>query len=275
MVLKLIEIKGDKNMSNQIMPFSYENKEVRIVKDNEGNPWRVAKDVCEVLEHSNVSMAIEKLDDDERSKFNLGRQGEVNIISEPGLYKLIFQSRKEEAKKFTRWITHEVLPAIRKSGRYENDYVKKLDDKRRAMFSELNILKAEQRLENTIREEARKIETGKKKIEDLNHLPVLKQKVEEFLLDEDAVFETNCRRVLKFIRKKGGRVKRQVILNSRVRDNIDVYNAVLDFLVSKGSLALDKSHSHIPMWSYTLDDSVIWSNSVISPEIRISVKYGN
>ena len=63
-------------------------------------------------------MAIESLDDDERSKYSLGRQGEVNIINESGLYALVFKSRKPEAKAFRKWVTSEVLPTIRKTGQY-------------------------------------------------------------------------------------------------------------------------------------------------------------
>lgn len=84
----------------------------------DGEPWFVAKDVCDALDLSNPSVAVSALDDDERAKFNLGRQGETNIISEPGLYKLVMRSRKPEAKAFQRWVTHEVLPAIRRHGAY-------------------------------------------------------------------------------------------------------------------------------------------------------------
>lgn len=87
----------------------------------DGEPWFVAADVCRALEHSNVSSALERLDDDERSKLNLGRQGETNIVNEPGLYTLVLGSRKPEAKAFKRWITHEVLPSIRKTGAYATD----------------------------------------------------------------------------------------------------------------------------------------------------------
>jgi prophage antirepressor-like protein len=86
--------------------------------DEDGNPWFVAKDVCDALGLSNVSVTLDSLDDDERSKFNLGRQGFVNVVSEPGLYSLIMRSRKPEAKAFKRWITHEVIPSIRKTGQY-------------------------------------------------------------------------------------------------------------------------------------------------------------
>lgn len=61
---------------------------------------------------------MKRLDDDERSRFNLGRQGETNIVNEAGLYVLVLGSRKPEAHEFKRWVTHEVLPQIRKTGGY-------------------------------------------------------------------------------------------------------------------------------------------------------------
>ena len=87
----------------------------------DGEPWFVATDVCKALELSNPTSATEKLDDDERSKFNLGRQGNATIINEPGLYSLVLGSRKPSAKAFKRWIIHEVVPKIRKHGMYATD----------------------------------------------------------------------------------------------------------------------------------------------------------
>lgn len=94
--------------------------EVRTVI-REGQPWFVAADVCRVLELSNPTVAVERLDEDERAKLNLGRQGEGTIVNEPGLYTLVLGSRKPEAKAFKRWITHEVIPAIRQHGAYLTD----------------------------------------------------------------------------------------------------------------------------------------------------------
>ncbi|WP_134644792.1 ORF6C domain-containing protein [Weissella cibaria] len=91
---------------------------VRTVEIND-EVWFVATDVANVLGLSNVSMSSKALDDDERSKFNLGRQGEVNVINEPGLYNFIGSSRKTEAKQFMRWVRHKVLPSIRKTGGYQ------------------------------------------------------------------------------------------------------------------------------------------------------------
>ncbi|MBD7914517.1 phage antirepressor KilAC domain-containing protein [Clostridium sp. Sa3CUN1] len=95
--------------------------EVRVIsKENE--PWFVVKDVCSILDLSNPTVAIQNLDSDEVTKLNLGGQiGETNLINESGLYTLIIRSRKEEAKKFRKWVTSEVLPSIRKHGMYAKD----------------------------------------------------------------------------------------------------------------------------------------------------------
>ena len=90
---------------------------VRVV-ERDGEPWFVAADVCNVLDLSNPTIAVSRLDEDERAKFNLGRQGDATIVNEPGLYTLVLGSRKPEAKAFKRWITHEVIPTIRKHGAY-------------------------------------------------------------------------------------------------------------------------------------------------------------
>lgn len=105
-------------MNNEIQRFEFEGAALRTLTDENGEPWFVAKDVCDILGHSNVSMALDRLDDDERSKFNLGRQGETNIVNEAGLYSLVLGSRKPEAHEFKRWVTHEVLPSIRRHGAY-------------------------------------------------------------------------------------------------------------------------------------------------------------
>ena len=104
-------------MDNTLQVFNYKEHQVRTVEVN-GEVWFVAKDVCDILEIQNVTQAVQNLDEDERSMHYIGRQGEANIISEAGLYKLIFNSRKPEAKEFTRWVTHEVLPAIHRTGTF-------------------------------------------------------------------------------------------------------------------------------------------------------------
>ncbi|HDF8568326.1 TPA: hypothetical protein PEO98_002483 [Enterobacter hormaechei subsp. hoffmannii] len=109
---------------NALSVFSFqESHQVRVVLVG-GDPWFVALDVIKALKLTNPTMALKSLDDDERAKFNLGRQGETNIISESGLYTLILRCRDAvkqgtTAWRFRKWVTNEVLPAIRKTGGYE------------------------------------------------------------------------------------------------------------------------------------------------------------
>lgn len=108
-------------MSDQIIPFRYaEAAELRAVTVD-GEPWFVANDVTAILGVGNTSQALSYLDDDERGVITsdtLGGPQLVSIVSEAGLYSLILRSRKAEAKAFKRWITHTVLPEIRRTGSF-------------------------------------------------------------------------------------------------------------------------------------------------------------
>ncbi|MGG3452336.1 phage antirepressor KilAC domain-containing protein [Domibacillus aminovorans] len=98
--------------------FHYSGNQVRTIAKGE-EIWFVAKDVCDILEINNPSDSLKRLDEDEKALVsNEGFRGPVNVINESGLYSLVLGSRKEEAKQFKRWITHEVLPTIRKTGGY-------------------------------------------------------------------------------------------------------------------------------------------------------------
>lgn len=107
---------------NTLTVFEHENLGQIRTAMVDGDPWFVAADVCQVLGLANPSEAISVLDDDEKNTLSIseGIRGNpnVNIISEAGLYTLIFRSRKKAAKEFKRWVTHEVLPSIRKTGAY-------------------------------------------------------------------------------------------------------------------------------------------------------------
>ena len=106
---------------NDIVLFSNQRfGNVRCVSVN-GEPWFVAKDVCDILELTNSRKATSRLDEDEKADVTLsdGRQNRsMTIINESGLYNLIMSSKKPEAKEFRRWITHEVIPSIRQNGGY-------------------------------------------------------------------------------------------------------------------------------------------------------------
>lgn len=105
---------------NKITPFEFHHRQFRAVEIDE-QLWFVAKDVCDILEIGNVSQAVSRLDEDERgiiSNDTLSGTQEMLIVSESGLYALIWSSRKPEAKTFRRWVSREVLPQIRKTGSY-------------------------------------------------------------------------------------------------------------------------------------------------------------
>ena len=102
---------------NDLQIFVYSGEQLRTIQRPDGL-WWVLRDVCQVLGLSNPTVVASRLEDDERTKFNLGRQGEAIIINEPGLYAVILRSDKPQAKAFKRWVTHEVLPSIRKTGAY-------------------------------------------------------------------------------------------------------------------------------------------------------------
>lgn len=91
--------------------------EVRTVTVND-EPMFCLTDICKALEMSNPTMVAQRLDEDERTKLDLGRQGETNFITESGLYAVILRSDKPNARKFRKWVTSEVLPSIRKTGSY-------------------------------------------------------------------------------------------------------------------------------------------------------------
>lgn len=106
-------------MSAAIIPFDFEEQAVRVVMQDDA-PWFVVADVCRVLEIGNPSDVIRRLDEDEATLDTIeGSHRPTNLINESGLYALILTSRKPAAKRFRKWVTAEVLPALRTRGRYE------------------------------------------------------------------------------------------------------------------------------------------------------------
>lgn len=106
---------------NAITPFDFEGHAVRVIHDEAGLPWFVARDVCEALGLAKHDTAVERLDHDEKGSHTMGTLGgdqSLTTVNEAGLYRLILTSRKPEARRFSRWVTHDVLPALRKHGHY-------------------------------------------------------------------------------------------------------------------------------------------------------------
>ncbi len=122
-------------MNTKPAVFSFESESnIRAILID-GEPWFVAIDVIKALQLTNPTMSLKALDEDERSKFNLGRQGNTNIISESGLYTLILRCRDAVTPgtipyRFRKWVTSEVLPQIRKTGRYVREELSQADKAR-------------------------------------------------------------------------------------------------------------------------------------------------
>ena len=111
---------------NQMVPFAFGDSMVRVRMDENGNPWWVAKDVAVILGLQNIRQNLAELDDAEKITVSTtdgnpraGIPHQYALVSESGLYALVFRSRKPEAKAFSKWVRSEVLPALRKNGRYE------------------------------------------------------------------------------------------------------------------------------------------------------------
>lgn len=109
-------------MNNEIQKFDFKGAPLRTLTDKAGEPWFVLKDCMSILDLGNPTETVKMFDKDEFSTTevidSIGRRQQTYIISEPGLYRLVMKSRKPEAKEFQRWVTHEVLPSIRKHGGY-------------------------------------------------------------------------------------------------------------------------------------------------------------
>lgn len=109
-------------MSNEIQRFDFKGESLRALTNMAGEPWFVLKDCMSILDLGNPTETVKMFDDDEFSTTevidSIGRRQQAYVISEPGLYRLVMRSRKPEAKEFQRWVTHEVLPSIRKHGAY-------------------------------------------------------------------------------------------------------------------------------------------------------------
>jgi len=116
---------------SELTVFNFKEKEVRTI-NIDSQVWFVAKDIAEILEYSDTQVMTRRLDDDEKGMQNLHTHGgmqELTIINESGLYNAILGSNKPEAKTFKKWVTSEVLPSIRKTGKYEKESEKDVEKK--------------------------------------------------------------------------------------------------------------------------------------------------
>lgn len=108
-----------------MIQFQFDNQNIRVITDDNGEPWFNANEICDVLGYGNPRQAVDShVDADDVQKMDaidsMGRKQLANHVNESGMYALIFGSTKDEAKRFKRWVTHEVLPTIRKTGGYSH-----------------------------------------------------------------------------------------------------------------------------------------------------------
>ena len=138
----------EKVMAQRFEIFSKENLgSVRTIFENDV-PWFCVPDVCKILDLKNPTVAAQRIDEEDKAKFNLGLINSefVNFVNESGLYQLIMRSKKPEAKIFIRWITKEVIPSIRKHGYYSN--APQFDERDRAKLAVVNAATEEERMIN-------------------------------------------------------------------------------------------------------------------------------
>ena len=140
---------------NDLQIFTYQQSTVRTV-ERAGEPWFVLKDVCDVLNLTTPARVAERLDKDEVSQTHLtdslGRQQETTIINESGLYSVILRSDKPEAKPFRKWVTSEVIPAIRRHGSYSRKPLTPAEQ----LLAQANVLVEQERRLSALEETAEK-----------------------------------------------------------------------------------------------------------------------
>lgn len=160
-------------MSTDVQCFSFGSARLRVLTDLSGDAWFLAKDACDILGLGNSRQAVAQLDDDEKNTviINDGIPGnpQKTIISEPGLYRLIMRSRKPDAKNFQRWLTHQVLPTLRRTGTYTIPATPTTTGDREARFAQavLDARTLMDQLENRIHQQEQRIQAHKNEIREL------------------------------------------------------------------------------------------------------------
>lgn len=204
---------------NELTVFNNEEfGEVRTITID-GEPWFVANDILRVLAVSNSKDALRTLDDDEKSGvdniYPHGRKQKTNCVSEAGLYSIILRSRKPEAKAFKRWITHDIIPTIRKTGGYVNDAAQFID----SYFGQLDsaqkhaltmIFNESKRMTAQLKEQAPKVDfydtfVSSDKCTGLRvtakEFGVPEREFVKFLIDEKYLYRTPSKQLLPYAKK--------------------------------------------------------------------------
>ena len=192
---------------NDLSVFNFQGKPVRVVKDEKGEPWFVAKDIADALGYTSTEAMTRRLDEDEKGATicsTLGGEQKMNIINESGVYSSILGSSKPNAKTFKRWVTHEVLPAIRKDGGYMISKPNETPEElmaRALLVANATMERQKKRLEeleNTVTEMTPHAEYSKKVLASENlhtvnsigvHLGISAQKLNKFLVAQGWIYK--------------------------------------------------------------------------------------
>ena len=223
---------------NALSVFDFEGSTVRVITDESGEPWFVASDLAKILGYRMASDMTRRLDDDEKGTRSVRTPSgvqQMTIITEAGLYVAILGSKVEGAQRFKRWVTHEVLPAIRKTGMYATpDTVDRILDNPDVMIGILQRYK-EAKEENT-RQAAQ--------------LEAQKPKVEAYYDFMDSTGLLLVRDTVKLLSKNGVKIKEKELRQMMVawdwayRDETTKSWRPTSYAVERGYLALVPPHSH-------------------------------
>ena len=223
---------------NALSVFDFEGSTVRVITDESGEPWFVASDLAKILGYRMASDMTRRLDDDEKGTRSVRTPSgvqQMTIITEAGLYVAILGSKVEGAQRFKRWVTHEVLPAIRKTGMYATpDTVDRILDNPDVMIGILQRYK-ETKEENT--RQAAQLEAQKPKVE----------AYDDFM---DSTGLLLVRDTVKLLSKNGVKIKEKELRQMMVawdwayRDETTKSWRPTSYAVERGYLALVPPHSH-------------------------------
>jgi prophage antirepressor-like protein len=209
--------------------FKYKENEIRTIFVD-GEIWFVAADACKVLEHSDTAKAVSRLDEDEKGTNIIRTPGgpqEMLCINEPGFYSLVLTSRKPEAKPFKRWVTHEVIPSIRKTGNY-------------------SLVSRKPEVQAQLEERLKRLERQ------VSELKQVRQKQLQASSEDTTVKVT--KRVLVFLQRQEEPVSRRIII-TYVHCTIAVIEPILDQLVASGQVSRIKVPGSRVQWFYQLSGS--------------------
>lgn len=236
--LKDTSISIQSTSNNALSAFDFEGNTVRVITDESGEPWFVASDIAKTLGYGDATHMTRRLDDDEkglRQVETLGGVQQMTVITEAGLYAAILGSKVEGAQRFKRWVTHEVLPAIRKTGMYATpDTVDRILDNPDVMIGILQKYK-DVKEENT--RQAAQLEAQKPKVE----------AYDDFM---DSTGLLLVRDTVKLLSKNGVKIKEKELRQMMVawdwayRDETTKSWRPTSYAVERGYLALVPPHSH-------------------------------